>query len=118
MYYPLPAALIECIILSIVEINDSYGYELSQSVKKISDIKESTLYPILKKLEKSEFLTTYNEEFNGRKRKYYKITEEGKTQLKILKENWINYRNEIDKIVIGGEFWWIENNTSKNYQSI
>ncbi len=104
MYYPVSALLIECIILSIVDIKDSYGYEISQSIKKISNIKESTLYPILKKLEQNEFLTTYNEEHNGRRRKYYKITESGRTQLKFLKNNWKSYRDEINKIVIEGDF--------------
>ena len=53
MYYPTSAILIEFLILSIVETNDSYGYEISQTIKVVADIKESTLYPILKKLEKS-----------------------------------------------------------------
>lgn len=101
MYYPISALLIECIILSVVDVKDSYGYEISQSVKKVAMIKESTLYPILKKLEQNEFLITYDEEYKGRKRKYYKITESGKTQLKFLKSEWISYRDEIDNIVIG-----------------
>ena len=53
MYYPVSALLIEFLILSIVESQDSYGYEISQTVKIVADIKESTLYPILKKLEKN-----------------------------------------------------------------
>ncbi|WP_427189478.1 PadR family transcriptional regulator [Parvimonas sp. G1604] len=105
MYYPISALLIECLILSILDVKDSYGYEISQSVKKkISDIKESTLYPILKKMEQNEFLTTYDGEFNGRKRKYYRITSSGKTQLRFLKSEWIEYRDEVDKIIIGGVF--------------
>ncbi len=104
MYYPVSALLIECIILSVVKVKDSYGYEISQTVKKVAEIKESTLYPILKRLEKSGFLTTYTEEHSGRKRKYYKITESGKTQLDFLKEQWTSYRDELDKIIIGGRF--------------
>lgn len=102
MYYPISALLIECIILSVVDEKDSYGYEISQSVKKVSNIKESTLYPILKKLEQNEFLLTYDEEYNGRKRKYYQITKSGKTQLDFLKSEWVSYRDEINKIVLGG----------------
>ncbi len=102
MYYPISALLIECLILSIVNVKDSYGYEISQSVKKVSSINESTLYPILKKLEKNDFLLTYSELHNGRRRKYYKITESGKVQLDFLRTNWLSYRDEIDKIVIGG----------------
>lgn len=102
MYYPISSLLIECMILSVVENNDSYGYEISQTIKRVSNIKESTLYPILKKLEQNEFLTTYDEDFTGRKRKYYKITKSGKTQLKFLRNEWISYRDEIDLIIVNG----------------
>ena len=81
MYYPVSALLIEFLILSVVESQDSYGYEISQTVKIVADIKESTLYPILKKLEKNGYLTTYSQEVQGRKRKYYSITDSGKEQL-------------------------------------
>lgn len=50
-YYPVSAVLTECLILSVVEQQDSYGYEISQTVKMVASIKESTLYPILRKLE-------------------------------------------------------------------
>ena len=48
MYFPTSAALIEFLILAILEQGDSYGYEISQTIKLIAKIKESTLYPILK----------------------------------------------------------------------
>lgn len=62
-YYPVSAVLTECLILSVVEQQDSYGYEISQTVKMVASIKESTLYPILRKLETGGYLTTYSEEF-------------------------------------------------------
>ena len=46
MYFPVSALLIEYLILTIVETQDSYGYEISQTIKLVADIKESTLYPI------------------------------------------------------------------------
>ena len=58
MYFPVSALLIEFMILSIVNREDSYGYEISQTIKLVADIKESTLYPILKKLEKAQPCTT------------------------------------------------------------
>ena len=64
MYFPVSALLIEFMILSIVNREDSYGYEISQTIKLVADIKESTLYPILKKLEKAGYVTTYSAE-NG-----------------------------------------------------
>ena len=59
-YYPLSSLLIECLILSIVEREDSYGYEISQTVKLVANIKESTLYPILRKLETREKRLSHN----------------------------------------------------------
>lgn len=102
MYYPVSALLIEFLILSVVESQDSYGYEISPDpVKIVADIKESTLYPILKKLEKNGYLTTYSQEFQGRKRKYYSITDSGKEQLVYLNKEWISYRDTIDGIIEG-----------------
>lgn len=101
MYYPVSALLIEFLILSIVDTQDSYGYEISQTIKIVADIKESTLYPILKKLEKAGYVTTYSQEFQGRKRKYYSITESGKEQLAFLHREWDSYRDTIDGIIEG-----------------
>ena len=101
MYYPVSALLIEFLILSIVDTQDSYGYEISQTIKIVADIKESTLYPILKKLEKAGYVTTYSQEFQGRKRKYYSITDSGKEQLVYLNKEWISYRDTIDGIIEG-----------------
>ena len=100
-YFPVSALLIEYLILTIVDSRDSYGYEISQTVKIVADIKESTLYPILKKLEKNAYLTTYSQEFQGRKRKYYSITDSGKEQLVYLNKEWISYRDTIDGIIEG-----------------
>ena len=101
MYYPVSALLIEFLILSVVESQDSYGYEISQTVKIVADIKESTLYPILKKLEKNGYLATYSQEFQGRNRKYDSITDSGKEQLIFLKKEWNEYYHTIDDIIEG-----------------
>ncbi len=87
MYFPTSATVIEFLILAIVDKDDSYGYAISQTIKQIANIKESTLYPILKKLEKAGYLTTYQQAYQGRKRKYYAITAAGKEQLTFLKKN-------------------------------
>ena len=92
MYFPVSALLIEFMILSIVNREDSYGYEISQTIKLVADIKESTLYPILKKLEKAGYVTTYSAEYQGRKRKYY-------SQMAYLQGEWKSYRDTIDNII-------------------
>ena len=101
MYFPTSSTLIEFLILAIVEKEDSYGYEISQTVKLVASIKESTLYPILKKLEKADYLTTYSQEHQGRKRKYYSITNSGKEQLVFLKAEWLTYTETLDGIIEG-----------------
>ena len=110
MYYPVSSVLIECLILSIVASSDSYGYEISQTVKLAASIKESSLYPILRKLEQNGYLSTYNQEFQGRNRKYYSITEKGKEQLLYLKEDWKIYMATIDGIIEGRLKKWTMNN--------
>lgn len=101
MYFPVPAVLTEFLIMSILESDDSYGYEICQTIKLISTIKESALYPILKKLEKSDLLTTYSREYQGRTRKYYSLTQLGHEELVQLKEEWDNYTTTINGIIEG-----------------
>ena len=101
MYFPTSSILIEFLILSIIDREDSYGYEISQTIKLAANIKESTLYPILKKLEKAGYMTTYSQEYQGRKRKYYSITSEGKEQLEFLNKEWLTYKETLDGIVEG-----------------
>lgn len=101
MYYPVSSVLIEFLILSLVEQQDSYGYEISQTIKLVADIKESTLYPILKKLEKAGYMTNYTQEFQGRKRKYYTITPTGRSHLPFLRDEWQAYKDQIDAIIEG-----------------
>ena len=101
MYFPTSSILIEFLILAIIDREDSYGYEISQTIKLAANIKESTLYPILTKLEKAGYMTTYSQEYQGRKRKYYSITQEGKNQLQFLNEEWLTYKETLDGIVEG-----------------
>lgn len=101
MTFPTSAAVIEFLILAIVEGRDSYGYDISQTIKLIANIKESTLYPILKRLEGERYLTTYTQEHQGRMRKYYSITPNGREHLLFLKEQWANYTATIEDIIEG-----------------
>ena len=109
IHFPVPAVLIEFLIMAILESNDSYGYEICQTIKLISNmtiklisnIKESALYPILKRLEQNEFLTTYSREYQGRMRKYYSLTQLGHEELVRLKDDWDTYTNTINGIIEG-----------------
>ncbi len=101
MYFPVSSTLIEFLILAILEKEDSYGYEISQTIKLAATIKESTLYPILKKLGQAGYVSHYSQEHQGRKRKYYALTEDGRNHLNDLKTQWKSYKDTLDGIVEG-----------------
>lgn len=92
------------IILSILENQDMYGYQIIKELKRKSEdtflLNEGTLYPILHLLEKQGYVVSYMSEGDkGRPRKYYKITDSGKRQLKEKKEEWINFSLSLNKVI-------------------
>ncbi|MCK4552230.1 MAG: PadR family transcriptional regulator [Tenericutes bacterium] len=74
--------LLELMVLASLKYDDSYGYDIKQNINDVMEISESTLYPILRRLDKQGFLETYQTIYNSRVRKYYKITREGIEKLK------------------------------------
>ena len=78
----LKKGFLELLVLASLKREDSYGYKIIQDISDIIEVSESTLYPILKRLDESRFVTTYTTEFNSRLRKYYRITPEGKQKLR------------------------------------
>ncbi|MDA3818545.1 MAG: PadR family transcriptional regulator [Prolixibacteraceae bacterium] len=81
------------IILSILDKKESYGYEIMQKVKELSDNqiewKEGSLYPVLHKLEKNGLIKSlWKMADNGRHRKYYAINKKGRKALREEIENW------------------------------
>ncbi len=80
--------LLEVSVLAAIKNEASYGYKIIKDIAPYVDISESTLYPILRRLEASEMLTVYSEEHNGRLRKYYRITEKGRERLCSFQEEW------------------------------
>lgn len=99
MTYPLSAPLMELLLLSIISREDSYGYIISQSLKTVSNLKDSALYPVLKRLSDQEFVEIYDRQYQGRNRKYYKITPKGEERRLELKEDWKVYNNEINHLI-------------------
>ena len=65
-----------CVLASLIK-EDSYGYKIIKDLKDTIEISESTLYPILRRLESAGFITTYSLEHQGRLRKMYKISNSG-----------------------------------------
>jgi PadR family transcriptional regulator, regulatory protein PadR len=84
----LKRGIIEVCVLKDLERQDNYGYQLVQDLQGVIDISESTLYPILRRLEEQECLTVYSIEHNGRLRRYYRITEKGRSAIADFLKEW------------------------------
>ncbi len=80
--------LLEVCVLAAIKEADSYGYQIIKDISPYVEISESTLYPILRRLEAAELLTVRAVEHNGRLRKYYHITEAGLARLDTFREEW------------------------------
>lgn len=80
--------LLDICILAVLRAGPSYGYLLIREVSQCMPISESTLYPILKRLEASGCLTTYQQEHNGRTRKYYRLTKAGEERIRVFLSEW------------------------------
>ncbi len=80
--------LLEVCVLKAIKNEASYGYKIIKDISPYIDISESTLYPILRRLEGAGMLTVKSEEYNGRLRKYYRITESGKERLALFGDEW------------------------------
>ena len=102
MLFSINSGLLDACVLAILSRGDEYGYRLTQEVKEVMTISESTLYPVLRRLQKSGWLTTYDQPFLGRNRRYYRITADGKEQLIRFLSEWMDYRKKIEGI-FGGE---------------
>ena len=71
MTFTLNTPMFDFLVLSVIANNDAYGYQISQIIKKAANTKDSTLYPILKRLQDSQYVETYDQQYQGRNRKYY-----------------------------------------------
>ncbi|MGN1421072.1 MAG: PadR family transcriptional regulator [Eubacterium sp.] len=91
------------LVLSILEKEDMYGYKIIRELEIRSEnafeMSEGTLYPILHALEKEKCLTSYWQEFDGRNRKYYHITEKGKKLLADKKNEWKDFSTNVNKVL-------------------
>jgi len=105
MTFNTGAALLDSVVLAVVagEAEGTYGYKITQDVRQIMDVSESTLYPVLRRLQKDGYLETYDREYAGRNRRYYRITSNGMILLDESRRDWLEYRRCIDGILLGEE---------------
>lgn len=100
MVFNTGAALLDAIVLAVIsrEKDGTYGYKITQDVRSVLEVSESTLYPVLRRLQKDECLEAYNMEYAGRNRKYYKLTDKGAAQLNLYRSEWEIYSSKITRM--------------------
>ncbi|CAJ1189193.1 PadR family transcriptional regulator [Companilactobacillus paralimentarius] len=93
--------ILEGSVLALLTSEDYYGYAITRKVQMVFPISESTMYPILRRLKKEGWLSTYDEAYEGRNRRYYKITGLGREQLDRIRKNWQELKSATDTILEG-----------------
>ena len=103
MAFKIESSLLDACALAILSRGDTYGYEITQQMKAAIDISESTLYPVLRRLQKDGLCRTYDQPHQGRNRRYYSITEKGRHQLEAYREQWNDYRSAIERLLYNSD---------------
>jgi PadR family transcriptional regulator PadR len=100
MIFQVGAALLDACVLSTLRHGDAYGYVLTQTLMGTLEISESTLYPVLRRLQKDECLSTYDRPHMGRNRRYYKITGKGLKRADVYRAEWRKYKERVDSLIL------------------
>lgn len=105
MVFNTGAALLNAIVLAVVskEEEGTYGYKITQDVRGAIEVSESTLYPVLRRLQKDGCLYVYDRECGGRNRRYYRITDDGSMKLTAYRREWEDYSSKISELFSGEE---------------
>lgn len=99
MAIQVSSELLDGSVLAILSEQDYYGYALTQRVQQVITVSESTMYPVLRRLKKNGWLTTYDEPYQGRNRRYYQITADGRERLAVIQTDWHNFKLGIDSML-------------------
>ncbi len=104
MVFQVGSTILDACVLSILKKGDTYGYKLTQEVKQHLEVSESTLYPVLRRLQKEQLLETYDEEVMGRNRRYYHLTDKGKEMCKMYELEWEKFSSKISDLLKGEDY--------------
>lgn len=105
MVFNTGAALLDAIVLAVVSKDQqgTYGYKITQDVRTTIEVSESTLYPVLRRLQKGGCLEVYDVECGGRNRRYYKLTDTGRQQLGMYRKEWTEYSSKVTALFAGAD---------------
>ena len=93
--------LLDVCVLAVLRRGPSYGYKIIGEVSSCIEVSESTLYPVLRRLQKDDCLEVYDRECAGRNRRYYKVTSSGWAQLRLYEGEWRSYSDKITSLFEG-----------------
>ncbi|MBM7663483.1 PadR family transcriptional regulator PadR [Bacillus mesophilus] len=94
---------LELCVLMLISKKDQYGYELAQNISSKIEVAEGTLYPLLRRLTKDDYVTTYlAESTEGPPRKYYSLTSKGLEYMKLLVEEWLQFSSAVNEFIVEG----------------
>lgn len=95
----IPNRVLEAVVLSVLKEEPLYGYALTKKIQLQLPISDSTTYPILRRLEKKDLVTTRSKVFAERVRKYYELTDSGQLYLKEACADWQLFSNQINALL-------------------
>lgn len=96
----LRKGVLEICVLTLVNDKDMYGYEIIDLISRVMVVKESTIYPLLRRLTaEGNFETYIRKSEEGPDRKYYRITQKGRENLKIMVDEWDNFVSDVNSIL-------------------
>ncbi len=96
----LKKGVLDLCVLSIIDEKDTYGYFIYQAIDYVLGISESTIYPILRRLVKEGYLTTYlKPSVHGPARKFFKLTDIGRTHLNSLQDAWQTFEYKVNQLI-------------------
>lgn len=101
MTFTISADMLQFLVLSVIAREDSYGYQISRKIRQVSNAKDSTLYPVLKRLQEEGLVTTYDQQIQGRNRRYYRITVKGRDCYERKRNEWEEWKAAMDGILEG-----------------
>lgn len=92
--------VLDLCVLSILNQDDCYGYEIVNRITDFMEISEGSIYPLLRRLKKDKLVTSYlKESIEGPPRKYYTLSNDGKTAYNNLLKEWIDFQASINQLV-------------------
>ena len=100
MAFQIGSTLLDACVLAVLSRGDAYGYVLTQQVRQVIEVSETALYPVLRRLQKDGCLDTYDQPYQGRNRRYYRVTPQGVERLEEYRQQWCLYKSRVDTILL------------------